>query len=119
MFVLLPISCIRTSVLTCTNPQDKDTLKDLRSSIYYYENVADAKGDYRRDGMTRTTADKLKSVLAQVEKEIEGSATTYLADGIDCVVVAATELNIATMRDQAATLLDCPELQRARVSRRK
>lgn len=62
-----------TLVLTRTDLQDKDTLKDLRSSIYYYENVADAKGDHQRAGIIRTTADKLKSVLSQVEKEIEGS----------------------------------------------
>ncbi|OAX43748.1 hypothetical protein K503DRAFT_680461 [Rhizopogon vinicolor AM-OR11-026] len=80
-----------------THFNDKDTLKDLRSSIYYYESVADADGDHQRAGIIRTTAERLKNILAQVEKEI-----------------ADIDLNITKMRDQAATLLDCPELQRAR-----
>ncbi|KAG0699074.1 hypothetical protein DFH29DRAFT_938334 [Suillus ampliporus] len=80
-----------------THFNDRDTLMDLRSSIYYYENVVDAKGDDERTRVTQITANKLKSVLAQMENEIE-----------------ATNLKIAKMRDQAATLLDCPELQRAR-----
>ncbi|KAG1888259.1 hypothetical protein F4604DRAFT_1916175 [Suillus subluteus] len=80
-----------------THFNDKDTLADLRSSIYYYENVADAKGDDERARVTQIMAKKLKNILAQVEKEIKVS-----------------DINIAKMRDQAATLLDCPELQRAR-----
>ncbi|OJA16555.1 hypothetical protein AZE42_00636 [Rhizopogon vesiculosus] len=80
-----------------THFNDKDTLKDLRSSIYYYESVADANDDHERAGIIRTTTDRLKSILAQVEKELED-----------------IDLNIAKMRDQAATLLECPELQRAR-----
>ncbi|KAG1743750.1 uncharacterized protein EDB91DRAFT_1247238 [Suillus paluster] len=80
-----------------THFNDKDTLTDLRSSIYYYENVADAKDDDERARVAQITANKLKSVLAQIEKEIE-----------------AANFNIAKMRDRAATLLDCPELQRAR-----
>ncbi|KAG2366383.1 hypothetical protein BDR07DRAFT_1328292 [Suillus spraguei] len=80
-----------------THFNDKDTLTDLRSSIYYYENVADAKGDDERARVTKIMANKLKSILAQVEKEIK-----------------VLDVNIAKMRDQAATLLDCPELQCAR-----
>ncbi|KAG2134094.1 hypothetical protein DEU56DRAFT_950266 [Suillus clintonianus] len=76
---------------------EKDTLTDLRSSIYYYENVADAKDTDERAHVNQIMANKLKSILAQLEKEIE-----------------ATDINIAKMRDQAATILDCPELQRAR-----
>lgn len=74
-----------TLVLTRTDLQDKDTLKDLRSSIYYYENVADAKGDHQRAGIIRTTVDKLKSILSQVEKEIEGNAHVFSLSGrFDC-----------------------------------
>ncbi|KAG1903591.1 uncharacterized protein F5891DRAFT_77642 [Suillus fuscotomentosus] len=80
-----------------THFNDKDTLTDLRSSIYYYEDVADAKGDDERARVTQIMANKLKGILAQVEKEIQVS-----------------DINIAKMRDQAGTLLDCPELQRVR-----
>jgi len=73
---VLPIAV--SHPLIWTDPQDKDTLKDLRSSIYYYENVADAKGDHERVGIIQTTVNRLKSVLAQVEKEIEGSAHVFL-----------------------------------------
>ncbi|KAI6165217.1 hypothetical protein EDD17DRAFT_1556658 [Pisolithus thermaeus] len=80
-----------------THFNGKDTLKDLRSTIYYYEHVADDKGDPERTSSIRTTTEKLKSILEAVELEIK-----------------ATDQLIHRMREEALTLLDCPELKQVR-----
>lgn len=51
--------------------KDKDTLKDLRASVYYYEHIADDKGDSARRADIERTGGKLKRILATIEKEIE------------------------------------------------
>ncbi|KAF8839694.1 hypothetical protein BDN67DRAFT_737341 [Paxillus ammoniavirescens] len=75
----------------------EDTLKDLRSTIFYFENIADAKGDLERASAIQTTATKLKSILDTIEQEIK-----------------TTDHTTNTLRTEAATLLDCPELQQVR-----
>ena len=57
--------------------QNKDTLKDLRASLYYYENVADPKGDPVRQADIKRTGGKLKEVLTTIEREIEGAVTKF------------------------------------------
>lgn len=52
--------------------QDKDTLKDLRSAIFYFENVADAKDDLERRASVQVTTRKLQDILATIEEEIKG-----------------------------------------------
>jgi hypothetical protein len=54
--------------------QDKDTLKDLRASIYYYEHVANANGDATRKTNLETTVIKLKKILVKIEEELQGNA---------------------------------------------
>lgn len=52
--------------------QDKDTLKDLQSAIFYFENVADAKGDLERQVSVQETTRKLQDILTTIEEEIKG-----------------------------------------------
>ncbi|KAI6014460.1 hypothetical protein PISMIDRAFT_26984 [Pisolithus microcarpus 441] len=80
-----------------THFNGKDTLKDLRSTIYYYEHVADDKGDPERTSSIKKTTEKLKSILEAVESEIK-----------------VTDQMIHKMREEALTLLDCPELKQVR-----
>ncbi|KAI6015277.1 hypothetical protein F5J12DRAFT_524359 [Pisolithus orientalis] len=80
-----------------THFNGKDTLKDLRSTIYYYERVADDKGDPERASSIKITTEKLKSILEAVELEIK-----------------ATDQMIHRMREEALALLDCPELKQVR-----
>ncbi|KAH7882908.1 hypothetical protein F5I97DRAFT_1930528 [Phlebopus sp. FC_14] len=80
-----------------THFNGKDTLKDLQSTIYYFQKVADPKGDSERATAIQSTATKLKGILDSIEQEIQG-----------------TEEKIRGMRDEAMTLLDCPELQQVR-----
>ncbi|KIJ59889.1 hypothetical protein HYDPIDRAFT_99805 [Hydnomerulius pinastri MD-312] len=80
-----------------THFNGKDTLKDLQSTIYYYEHVADAKGDPERASAIQATATKLKSILDSIEQEIK-----------------TTDEKINALLTEGATLLDCDELQQVR-----
>ncbi|KAF8553500.1 hypothetical protein OG21DRAFT_1597694 [Imleria badia] len=79
---------------TLTHFDNKDTLKDLRSTIFYFENVADAMDDMERGTSIQTTTRKLKSILTTIEEGIK-----------------ATDERVDTLRTQAETLLECEELQ--------
>jgi hypothetical protein len=48
-------------------------LKDLRSAIFYFENVADAKDDLEREISIQATTRKLKGILTTIEEGIKGS----------------------------------------------
>lgn len=80
-----------------THFNGRDTLEDLRSTIYYYENVADGKGDAARASSITTITGKLKAILETIELEIK-----------------ATDEQLHKMRNEAATMLDCPELKQVR-----
>ena len=56
--------------------QNKDTLQDLRASLYYYEHVADAKSDPIRQADIERASINLKRILAAIEEEIEGALNT-------------------------------------------
>ena len=59
-------------------PQNKDTLKDLQTSLHYYEHVADAKEDEeRQEAITRTTK-KLKGILTMMVEKLEGQCDCIL-----------------------------------------
>jgi hypothetical protein len=52
--------------------QNKDTLRDIRASLYYYEHVADSNGDeVRQEDITRTT-NKLKDILTMMIDKLNG-----------------------------------------------
>ncbi|KAH7925332.1 hypothetical protein BV22DRAFT_1104980 [Leucogyrophana mollusca] len=80
-----------------THFNEKDTLKALRSSLYYFEHVAEAKGDQERLNAIQATVTKLRGIITKVEKEIQ-----------------CTEDKIKKIHADSATLFDCPELQKVR-----
>ncbi|KAF7982834.1 hypothetical protein HWV62_25790 [Athelia sp. TMB] len=77
-----------------TSFDNKNTLKDLRSTVYYYEQVADANGDATRQADIERTCNKLKHILASIENEVKT---------IDAKII---ELNA-----ESQTLFDVPEMQ--------
>ncbi|KAG9313733.1 hypothetical protein JVU11DRAFT_6087 [Chiua virens] len=79
---------------TLTHFDSKDTLKDLRSAIFYFENVADAKDDAERGASIQATIKKLKSILNTIEEGIK-----------------AADEKINTLHTQAEMLLNCDELR--------
>lgn len=48
-------------------------MKDLRSTIFYFENVADALDDPERGASIQVTIEKLKGIRSSIEEEIKGS----------------------------------------------
>jgi hypothetical protein len=76
---------------------NKDTLKDLRATIYYYDNVADAKEDTGRQADIERTGGKLKRILTTIEKELE-----------------SIDARITKLKADSATLFDTPDLQKLR-----
>ncbi|TFY81122.1 hypothetical protein EWM64_g2892 [Hericium alpestre] len=59
---------LRKAALTHAN--NKDTLKDLRSSVYYFENVAN-KDDPERKASVGLVALKIRKILTRIENELE------------------------------------------------
>jgi hypothetical protein len=57
--------------------QDKDTLKDLRASIYYFEHVAEANDNLERQAAIDNTVVKLKRILGMIENEVEGATSSW------------------------------------------
>jgi len=105
-----------TAVFFIGYVQNRDTLRDLRASLYYYEHVADSKGDAaRQDAITRTTQ-KLKDMLLMMSKKLDGWET--------CITIVFKFLNITleidhkigTLQEELAGLFNCPEFQNYRVS---
>ncbi|KAF7440180.1 hypothetical protein PC9H_000524 [Pleurotus ostreatus] len=85
---------LATRKQTITRSSDTDGLQALRDSMYYYEHLADAKGDpERKEKLTRTLA-QLQAILTTIEKE---------AEGIDA--------EVAKLKEEESKLFDCPELQ--------
>ncbi|KAL0945984.1 hypothetical protein HGRIS_012262 [Hohenbuehelia grisea] len=71
-----------------------DTLKVIGSSLYYYEQVAEAKGDPARESMIKQMAAKLKATMDVIEKQL-----------------AELDREILESTRSAASAMDCPELQ--------
>lgn len=53
--------------------QNKDVMKSIRSSLYYYENVALSPTDVERRTAIESSAIKLKNIIAHIEAELEGN----------------------------------------------
>lgn len=51
--------------------QDRDTLADLRSAAYYYENIAEDDGDDMNRSALQDTATKLHKIISQIETELQ------------------------------------------------
>ncbi|KAI8972449.1 hypothetical protein BD414DRAFT_560365 [Trametes punicea] len=76
---------------------DKDTLADLQSCLYYYETVAEDDDDPNRAEEIRHNREKLTQIIEKVKAE---------ADSI--------ESSITRLQAEANGMLDCPELQQHR-----
>ncbi|RDX44562.1 hypothetical protein OH76DRAFT_1466134 [Lentinus brumalis] len=79
------------------NFNDKDTLADLRSCLYYYEHVAESKDDPQRAEEIKANKEKLSQIIEKIEEDVRSIDTA-----------------VAQARDEAQGILDCPELQKHR-----
>ncbi|KAG7451612.1 uncharacterized protein BT62DRAFT_1040190 [Guyanagaster necrorhizus] len=78
-----------------TQFNNKDTLKDLRTTLYYYEEVAQAKDD-DPDRRARIDAmvSKLRNSIGVIEKELE-----------------VIDMESTRLLEESQRVLDCPELK--------
>lgn len=74
-------------------------MQDLKNTIYYYENVAQAKDDPVRERVLQDTVVNLKDVLVMLESKIHG-----------------LDKEIARLQAKIDGLFDCPELKNFKVS---
>ncbi|KZT72928.1 hypothetical protein DAEQUDRAFT_808891 [Daedalea quercina L-15889] len=83
--------------LALTRHKDRDTLADLRSSLHYYENVAEDEGDATRKASVQEMAVQLRKILTRIENELQ-----------------SIDASVAKLKDEAANLFNVPELQQHR-----
>ncbi|KAH9847035.1 hypothetical protein C2E23DRAFT_850401 [Lenzites betulinus] len=76
---------------------DKDTLANLQSCLYYYENVAESNDDPKRAEDIRENKEKIARIIDRITEE---------AKTIDSTV--------ERLKTEAEGMLDCPELQKHR-----
>ncbi|RXW14577.1 hypothetical protein EST38_g11280 [Candolleomyces aberdarensis] len=89
------ISELSNRKTTMSRLNQRDTVQDIKNSIYYYENIARAKSDEpERQQVIKETTAQLQDILLMLESKIEG-------------------LNRRTkeLEAKSATLFDCPELK--------
>ncbi|KZT08631.1 uncharacterized protein LAESUDRAFT_811244 [Laetiporus sulphureus 93-53] len=80
-----------------TRHNNRDTLADLRSSLHYYEHVAEDDDSAERKAMIHDTALKLRKILARIENELQ-----------------TIDATVARLKLEAANIFDCPELRQHR-----
>ncbi|KAI0768258.1 hypothetical protein BD413DRAFT_696035 [Trametes elegans] len=76
---------------------DKDTLADLKSCLYYYENVAESGDDPKRAEEIAANKEKLSGIINKIKEEAQTITTT-----------------IERVQIEARDKLNCPELQKYR-----
>lgn len=59
-----------------TKLDEKDVMKSIRSSLYYYESVANSSTDVERKAEIGDSAAKLKTIITHIEGELEAITTT-------------------------------------------
>ena len=51
--------------------QDKDTLADLQSCLYYYENVAESGGDPKRAEEIKANSAKISQIIEKLQEDVK------------------------------------------------
>ena len=110
------VICPNNFEVVSSVPQNRDTLADLRSTLYYYEHVASAT-DPERERQIHETISKLHSILAAITERLGGELLHMLCifPGNMSDVNIVIDRRIEKLRTGVATIFDCPELQNYRV----
>jgi len=80
-----------------TRHNDKDIIKDLEGTLYYYEHVAQPGDDLERADILKRTKEKLQNVLASISRKVE-----------------AIDYKIEKLQVEVANVCNVPELQQHR-----
>jgi hypothetical protein len=89
--------------------------------LYYYENVAESKGDPVRQADIKRVGGKLKDILVAIEQEIEGALMNFILPDKqlkETCVITAIDNRVTQLKNAAAVLFDTPDLQKLRVRER-
>lgn len=87
---------------------------DIRSSLYYYEHVAEANGDQARQSTILQTIDKLKKIIEHLQSQVQ-SMKCHPSKVELKLTVSDIEIQIKHLNEAAGTLYDRPDLQKHRV----
>ncbi|KAF4612879.1 hypothetical protein D9613_010996 [Agrocybe pediades] len=79
---------------TLTRTDNQDSLQHLRSTIHYYENVAESGDDTARKSSIEYTVTHLKSLLAMIENRVQ-----------------EIDRKIESLQAEISKIYDCPELK--------
>ena len=78
--------------------------------MYYYEQVADAKGDATRQADIERTCNKLKHILASIENEVKGMYLPQIVNPL-LIPLSAIDAKVLELNAESQTLFDVPEMQ--------
>ena len=71
MLVFLPYGGARSDPSMLLHLQDKDTLADLQSCLYYYENVAESGGDPKRAEEIKANSAKISQIIEKLQEDVK------------------------------------------------
>ncbi|KAG7095713.1 hypothetical protein E1B28_006426 [Marasmius oreades] len=89
------LSRLEQQKVELTKYDNKDVLKNLKSSVHYFENVVRVGDDPDRRASLASTTTKLRKVILGVETALE-----------------KINAEVGKLQDEAKSLFDCPELQK-------
>ena len=98
--------------------QDRDALKDLRTTMHYYEKVAQCEDtDLERKRLLNDTLNHLNDIALVLEGKIEGDNLHPLYGPLSLKLGYAADINhkIEELQTKVNGLFDVPELQQFRV----
>ncbi|PPQ99320.1 hypothetical protein CVT24_009188 [Panaeolus cyanescens] len=105
---------MRTRRTLVTN-NNRDAMKDLKSSIYYFEHAALSDGDPVRQASIQRTLAELQTILTTIQGKVEGKSLLTLKQ-MHLLTDGLSEIDHQLEQYQAdvAKIYDCPELQNFR-----
>ncbi|KAF5384210.1 hypothetical protein D9615_003376 [Tricholomella constricta] len=84
-----------------THSDNRDTLKDLRASLHYYEHVAESNGNPDRQAAILRTSQKLRNIVDAIIAGVHG-------------IIVEIDAKVEKLQADLAVVFDCPELQNHR-----
>lgn len=91
-------------------------MKDLEDTLYYYENVAQAEDNLERTELLKKTKTKLRDVIANISRKIEGEFFEWYTGQCDWYDIVAIDYKIEKLQAEVMNVYNIPELQQHRVS---
>lgn len=89
-------------------------MSDLRSTLHYYEHVAE-KGDETRQRVLERTANQVNDILTMVTSKVEGIFAPFVeVESPPKSISSDIDHRLGKLQVEVNTIFDCPELQQFR-----